>query len=100
MRIALTIGDPVYRRAKAEATRRGVTVAWVVEAALRAYLKDSLVPVQTMPPLTRSVADFRPGVDLDDVSAVWRMVDEGASFRDGAADVSDPSLALRRRSIT
>jgi len=26
---------------------------------------------------------LRPGVDLDDMSAVWEMIDEGASFRDG-----------------
>lgn len=86
MRTTLTIPDPVYRQAKAEAARRGATVGSVVEAALRAYFEDSSAPTQTLPPLTRSVTGFRPGVDLDDMSAVWEMVDEGASFRDGASD--------------
>jgi len=84
MRTTLTIPDPVYRQAKAEAARRGATVGSVVEAALRAYLEDSSAPAQILPPLTRSVTGFRPGVDLDDMSAVWEMIDEGASFRDGA----------------
>ena len=52
--------------------------------ALRAYLEDSSAPAQILPPLTRSRTALRPGVDLDDMSAVWEMVDEGASFRDGA----------------
>lgn len=84
MRTTLTIPDPVYRQAKAEAARRGATVGSVVEAALRAYLEDSSAPAQILPPLTRSRTALRPGVDLDDMSAVWEMVDEGASFRDGA----------------
>lgn len=84
MRTTLTIPDPVYRQAKAEAARRGATVGSVVEAALRAYLEDSSAAVTALPPLTRSVTGFRPGVDLDDMSAVWEMIDEGASFRDGA----------------
>lgn len=84
MRTTLTIPDPVYRQAKAEAARRGATVGSVVEAALRAYLEDSSAPVTALPPLTRSRTALRPGVDLDDMSAVWEMVDEGASFRDGA----------------
>ena len=84
MRTTLTIPDPVYRQAKAEAARRGATVGSVVEAALRAYLEDSSVPVTELPPLTRSTTTFRPGVDLDDMSAVWEMIDEGASFRDVA----------------
>ena len=80
MRTTLTIPDPVYRQAKAEAARRGATIGSVVEAALRAYLEDSSAPAQTLPPLTRSVTAFRPGVDLDDMSAVWEMVDEGTSY--------------------
>lgn len=83
MRTTLTIPDPVYRQAKAEAARRGATVGSVVEAALRAYLEGSSVPAHTLPPLTRSITALRPGVDLDDMSAVWEMIDEGASFRDG-----------------
>lgn len=86
MRTTLTIPDPVYRQAKAEAARRGATVGSVVEAALRAYLEDSSAPAAALPPLTRSATTLRPGVDLDDMSAVWEMVDEGASFRDGAVD--------------
>ncbi len=86
MRTTLTIADPVYRQAKAEAARRGASVGSVVEAALRAYLEGSSAPAQALPPLTRSAANFRPGIDLDDMSAVWEMVDEGASFRDSAAD--------------
>jgi hypothetical protein len=52
---------------------------------MRAYLEDSSVPAEALPPLTRSVTDFRPGVDLDDMSAVWEMADEGVAFRDSAA---------------
>ena len=81
MRTTLTIADPVYRQAKAEAARRGVTVGAVVEAALRAYLENSSASAPELPPLTRSVAAFRPGIDLDDMSAVWEMVDEGTFYR-------------------
>lgn len=80
MRTTLTIPDPVYRQAKAEAARRGVAVGSVVEAALRAYFEDSSVPATELPPLTRSMATFRPGVDLDDMSAVGEMVDESTSY--------------------
>ncbi len=86
MRTTLTIADPLYRQAKAEAARRGATVGSVIESALRAYLEGAQAPVPELAPLTRSAASFRPGIDLDDMSSVWEMLDESGPFRDRGGD--------------
>lgn len=79
MRTTLTISDGLYEQAKLQAAREGVTVGSVFEAAMQAYLDRSRLLAQAeLPPLPRhSGGQLRPGVDLDDVSALRELLDEG-----------------------
>jgi len=79
MRTTLTISDTLYEQAKVQAAREGSTVGSVFEAALQAYLKRAqLLQQAVLPPLpVHAGGVLRPGVDLDDLSTVWELLDEG-----------------------
>lgn len=78
MRTTLTISDALYAQAKLQAAREGGTVGSVFEAALQAYLDRSRELAQAeLPPLPLySGGALRPGVDLDDLSALRELLDE------------------------
>ena len=79
MRTTLTINDALYAKAKLQAAREGSTVGSVFEAALQAYLDRSRQLAHAeLPPLpVHRGGILRPGVDLDDLSALRELLDEG-----------------------
>lgn len=79
MRTTLTISDALYEQAKLQAAREGGTVGSVFEAALQAYLDRSRQLAQADLPLlpVHSGGMLQPGVDLDDVSALRELLEEG-----------------------
>lgn len=82
MRTTLTISDAIYEQAKVQAAREGCTVGSVFEAALQAYF-DRARQLQSaeLPPLpVYGGGALRPGVDLDDGSAVRELLDEGVGL--------------------
>ncbi|MEB3265308.1 MAG: antitoxin [Cyanobacteriota bacterium] len=79
MRTTLTISDALYEQAKVQAAREGSTVGSVFEAALQTYLNRAhLLKQASLPPLpVHAGGVLRPGVDLDDLSTVRELLDEG-----------------------
>ena len=79
MRTTLTISDALYVQAKLQAAREGASVGAVFEAALQAYLDRARQLARSeLPPLPVHVGGvLRPGVDLDDMSALRALLDEG-----------------------
>lgn len=78
MRTTVTIDDNLYTDAKVHAARSGRGVGSVIEDALRDYLARAssarhadLTPLPTM----RS-GGVRPGIDLNDMSSVYEVMDE------------------------
>ncbi len=51
MKTTLIIDHQVMRRLKADAARRGATISFLVETALRMYLDRKIVPEENLPPL-------------------------------------------------
>lgn len=82
MRTTVTINDALYAEAKVQAARTGSTVGEVFEAALQAWFqrRDALAftPLPELP--VHGGGAVRPGVDLDDTSALRSLLDEGASL--------------------
>jgi hypothetical protein len=79
MRTTVTIDDSLYANAKVHAAQSGRGVGAVIEDALRDYLEratsahaSDFVPLPTM----RS-GGVRPGIDLNDMSSVYELLDEG-----------------------
>ncbi|MBI1350237.1 MAG: hypothetical protein GC156_03885 [Actinomycetales bacterium] len=66
-------------RAKVRAAETGASVGSVIEEALRAHLLRSVATgaasLAALP--TISTGGTRPGIDLDDMSAVYEVLDEG-----------------------
>ena len=79
MRTTLTISDALYVQAKLQAAREGASVGAVFEAALQAYLDRARQLARSeLPPLPVHLGGvLRPGVDLDDMSALRALLDEG-----------------------
>ena len=79
MRTTLTISDTLYVQAKLQAAREGASVGAVFEAALQAYLnRASQLAWSELPRLpVHGGGVLRPGVDLDDMSALRALLDEG-----------------------
>jgi len=85
MRTTVRIDDEVLRRAKALAARTGRTLTAVIEDALRAALANA----QPRPEAERieiptyGRGGVRPGVDLDDTSALLDLMesDSGGAAR-------------------
>lgn len=75
----MTIDDAVYERVRVNAASGGRTVGSVIGEALRRYLLDAdsaqASPAPILP--TMRCGGPRPGVDLDDMSAVRDLLAEG-----------------------
>ena len=79
MRTTVTLDDQLYARAKVRAAESGTTVGSVLEEALRQYLAqaDRPDPLQLPPLPVFESGGVRPGIDLDDMSSVHEVLDEG-----------------------
>lgn len=79
MRTTIRIDDDLLARAKAQAAKSGRTLAAVVEDALRTSLARR--DVQQRPKLVKlptfAGGSPRPGVDLDDSSALLDLMESG-----------------------
>ena len=81
MRTTLTIDDEVYREVRLCAARRGGSVSSVIEEAVRRYLLVEAQPEFHLLELpTMSSGGLQPGIDLDDMSSVYEVLDEGLSL--------------------
>lgn len=79
MRTKITINDALYAEAKVRAARAGSTVGEILEAALQAWLQrgESLAAADLPDLPVHGGGVLRPGVDLDDQSALVSLLDEG-----------------------
>jgi plasmid stability protein len=82
MRTTVTIDDRLYRQAKVRAAAAGGTVGSVIEEALRAYLSrsDQAAQAELAALPTVETGGTRPGVNLDDMSSVYDLLDEGRAL--------------------
>jgi len=80
VRTTLILDDAIYQRAKLSAVERGVTVASVIEEALHLLLaQQSPSPQDVGPmPVDDSPGWLRPGIDINDSSALLGLLDEGS----------------------
>lgn len=79
MKTTLNIDDTVMIRLKQEAARRGVTMSWLVESALRSLL-DARPAAKELPPLPT----FQGGpflVDVADRRALYDVLNEEDDIR-------------------
>ena len=79
MRTTVTINNTLYADAKVHAARSGRGVGSVIEGALRDYLEraTSARPSDVTPLPTMRSGGVRPGIDLNDMSSVLELMDEG-----------------------
>ena len=79
MRTTVTLDDTLYADAKVHAARSGRAVGSVIEDALREYLEraTSAQPSDFAPLPTMRSGGVRPGIDLNDMSVVYEVLDEG-----------------------
>lgn len=79
MRTTVTIDDTLYADAKVHAARSGRAVGSVIEDALREYLEraTSARPSDFAPLPTMRSGGVQPGIDLNDMSSVYEVLDEG-----------------------
>lgn len=78
MRTTIRIDDDLYRRAKASAARRGMTVGQLIEDAVRMALRPRTVDQARVPDLpVYGGSGTMPGVDLADPRALRDVMDEG-----------------------
>ena len=84
MRTTVTIDDGLYTEAKVRAAAAGGTVGSVIEEALRAYLShaDQAAQADLAALPTVDTGGTRPGVNLDDMSSVYDLLDEGRALDD------------------
>ena len=78
MRTTFILDDWLYRRVKMSAAERGVTVTSVVEEALRLLLAQqaaATLPSLGPMPVDGSARWVRPGIDINDGSAVLEALD-------------------------
>lgn len=77
MRTTLVIPDPVMKRVKEEAARRGVTISELVEAALRRHLDGSAgLPEPGKDQVRLPVLDLgAPLVDVSDRDALYQAME-------------------------
>jgi len=81
MRTTVRIDDDLYRRAKADAARRGQTVGQLMEDALRAALRRSSPVPTELPALpVFGGSGTMPGVDLGDSRALTDLMDAGSDL--------------------
>ncbi len=79
MRTTLVLDDAIYQRAKLSAVERGVTVASVIEEALHLLLSQQAASPEDLGPMPvdDSPGWLRPGIDVNDTSALLGLLDEG-----------------------
>ena len=79
MRTTVTLDDRLYAQARVRAAQDGRSVGSVIEEALRAYLLTSAAAatVELKPLPVFDGGGPVPGVDLDDMSSVYAVLDEG-----------------------
>ena len=79
MRTTVTIDDHLYEEAKVLAARSQGSVGSVISEALRRFVAESnSVDAEELPVLPRwSGGPVKPGIDINDTSAVLAMLDEG-----------------------
>ncbi len=79
MRTTITINDALYAQAKVQAARAGSTVGEILESALQAWFQRGEVAASaSLPDLpVHGGGVLRPGVDLDNQSALRALLDEG-----------------------
>jgi len=78
VRTTFILDDELYRRVKMSAAERGVTVTSVVEEALRLLLAQqaAATPPSLGPmPVDANASWVRPGIDVNDGSAVLEALD-------------------------
>jgi hypothetical protein len=78
MRTTIRLSDALIRQAKTEAARRGETVTALIEQGLRLVLAGSRRRPRKTPialPVSHATGGTRPGVDLNDSSAVLDLLD-------------------------
>lgn len=79
VRTTVTIDDTLYARVKVRAAELGVTVGEVISDAVRLHLAEvEQAKAVDLPPLpTLDLGGAMPGIDLDDMSSVLAIQDEG-----------------------
>ena len=79
MRTTITIDDHLYEEAKVLAARSQGSVESVISEALRRFIADShSKQAEELPELPRwRGGPVKPGIDINDTSAVLSMLDEG-----------------------
>jgi hypothetical protein len=78
MRTTVRLDEGLLRDAKAEASRQGETVTALIERGLRLVLATARCTKRrgrVRLPVSRATGGTRPGVDLDDSSAVLDLLD-------------------------
>jgi len=77
VRTTIRIDDDLYRRAKASAARRGLTVGQLIEDAVRMALRPRAAAPAEVPDLpVFGGSGTMPGVDLADPRALRDVMDE------------------------
>ena len=79
MRTTVTIDDQLYAQARVRAAEAGGSVGSVIEEALRAFLNqvDAAAGADLAPLPVVDTGGTRPGVNVDDMSSVYELLDEG-----------------------
>ena len=81
MRTTIRIDDDLYRRVKATAARRGVTVGQIIEDAVRVALRPRSASDLEVPDLPiYGGSGVMPGVDLGDGRGLLAIMDEGVNI--------------------
>jgi hypothetical protein len=78
MRTTVRLDEGLLREAKAEASRKGETVTALIERGLRLVLAGRRTRgrrARITLPVSRATGGTRPGVDLDDMSALLDRLD-------------------------
>ena len=81
MRTTVRLDEGLLREAKTAAARQGETVTALIERGLRLVLAASQrrpTRPRIVLPVSRATGGVRPGVDLDDSSAVLDLLDDSA----------------------
>jgi hypothetical protein len=79
MRTTVRLDDGLLRQAKAEASRHGETVTALIERGLRLVLagrRPDRRREHVRLPVSRATGGTRPGVDLDDSSALLDLIEK------------------------
>lgn len=75
MRTTLILDDQLFISARHRAVEEGVSLARVIENALREYLEKPRVKHKTISLITASGAGVKPGVDLDSGRSLLDIMD-------------------------